>query len=149
MLRLEIGRSRWLAGLLAAGHLTVFALLLTLALPPWAIALAALMLGASAAHATFLHAWQRLPRAITGLEIADDCGLMLRDAGGVWREAALLPSSFVTPYLTILNFRHPDERRARSVLLLPDNIRPDPFRRLRVLLRWRCGKSGAEDPAVY
>ena len=149
MLRVEIGRSRWLAGWLAVGHLAAFALLMPLVPPPWAIALAAVILIASAAHGIFLHAWQRLPHSIAELEIADDCKLTLRNVGGTWREAVLLPSSFVTPYLTILNFRHPDERRARSLVILPDRGKPDLFRRLRVLLRWRCGKGDAEQPAVY
>lgn len=149
MLRMELGRSRWLAGLLAGIHLGAFFLLMTLVPPLWVIALSAAILIASAAHAILLHAWQRLPRSVTGLEISDDCKLMLRDANGGWREAALLPSSFVTPYLTILNFRHADERRARSVVILPDRVQPDLFRRLRVLLRWRCRSGGIDEPAVY
>jgi toxin CptA len=149
MLRVEIERSWWLAGLLSVVHLAAFALIMTLVLPLWGIAFAALILSASAAHGIFLHALQRLPRSITGLEISDNCKLMVRNAGGVWQEAALLRSSFATPYLTIVNFRHPDERRTRSLVILSDRVQPDLFRRLRVLLRWRCGKGGAEDPAVY
>ena len=49
-------------------------------------------------------------------------------------EARLLPSTFVTPGLLILNLRY-GHRRSRAMVLLPDTLDPDLLRRLRVRLR--------------
>jgi len=49
------------------------------------------------------------------------------------QEATLLPSSFVTPWLTILNFV--TQGKTLSVLLLADSVNGDSFRRLRVRLK--------------
>lgn len=149
MLRIEIGRSRQLAGLLLAIHVAAFALLVTIALPSWEMVFAGMVFIASAARTLLLHPWQRLPRSIVALEISDDCKLTTRDLNGVWRDAVLQPSSFVTPYLTILNLRHTEERFIRSVVILPDRIQPDVFRRLRVWLRWRCREGMAEARVGY
>lgn len=46
------------------------------------------------------------------------------------------PDSFVTPYLVILNVVLGEQRRGRSLLILPDTMGADSFRRLRVALKW-------------
>lgn len=45
-------------------------------------------------------------------------------------KAALLPDSYVTPWLTILCFRTEDNKKL-SVMIFPDAIHPEQFRRLR------------------
>ncbi len=47
-------------------------------------------------------------------------------------------TAFVQAWLTVIEFRLTDGRR-RVLILVPDNIPADPFRRLRV--RLRCGQS--------
>ena len=49
----------------------------------------------------------------------------------------LLPGSFVAPWLTVVRWCPEGARFARTVLVPPDAVDPDAFRRLRVLLRWR------------
>jgi len=49
-------------------------------------------------------------------------------------EARLLPSTFVTPGLSVLNLRC-GRWRSRAMVLLPDSLDPDLLRRLRVRLR--------------
>jgi hypothetical protein len=46
-------------------------------------------------------------------------------------------------FLTVLNLARGDDRRRISVLILPDGIDTDEFRRLRVWLRWRADKTPA------
>jgi toxin CptA len=53
--------------------------------------------------------------------------------GGVGR---LAPGSFVAPWLTVVRWRPEGARFARTVLVAPDAVDADAFRRLRVLLRW-------------
>jgi toxin CptA len=44
--------------------------------------------------------------------------------------------SLVAPWLTVVRWRPEGARLARTVLVPPDAVDPDAFRRLRVLLRW-------------
>jgi toxin CptA len=44
--------------------------------------------------------------------------------------------SFVTDWLTILVLAQEGRRRARHVVITPDNVDAGDFRRLRVWLRW-------------
>ena len=44
--------------------------------------------------------------------------------------------SLVTPYLVILNVELKEQRRRRSLLILPDSMGKESFRRLRVVLKW-------------
>lgn len=56
---------------------------------------------------------------------------------------ALLGSSFVAPYLTVLELKPLGFQKLwqrfspRSVVILPDGIDKEEFRQLRVLLRWK------------
>lgn len=49
-------------------------------------------------------------------------------------ETQLLPSSFVSPWLVVLNFKKTDEQPRRSVTLFRDTLDGESFRRLRVRL---------------
>ncbi len=57
-----------------------------------------------------------------------------------------LPGCFVAPWLVVLRWRPEGSRFARTVLLPPDAVEAEAFRRLRVLLRWggpgRAGRAG-------
>ena len=73
------------------------------------------------------------PDSITSLvwEEGNRCRLVLRS--GQESGAALRPLVFMQPWLVILHFRRDDGRTARLVLL-PDMLDADSFRRLRVRL---------------
>ena len=71
------------------------------------------------------------------LRIGRDGVLRLHIRKDGWREGELLGSSYVSSFLTVINVRLPGERRMRSVVLLPDTIGAEDYRRLRVWLRWR------------
>ena len=148
MLRLELRPSRTLAILFAFMHCAALGLLLMLGMPWWGNLLAALALAVSAIHAIALHAWQARPGSIAALEIADDCKVAVLDRAGDWHDADLLSSSFVSPYLTVLNLRYVGARRSRSAIIVPDRVQADPYRRLRVLLRWRCSGNALEEKTV-
>lgn len=75
--------------------------------------------------------------------IWQESGWLIREAGQEC-PAELLPSSFVTPWLAILNFRT-TRGRTLSVPLLMDCVDGDSFRRLRVRLRVEGLKENANE----
>jgi hypothetical protein len=87
-----------------------------------AMARVALRRSANAAHALVL-------RVSGEIELAFADG---RHIAGRLREG-----SFVAPFLTIIRWRAAGHRFDRTVLILPDMVAREEFRRLRVLLRWR------------
>jgi hypothetical protein len=57
-------------------------------------------------------------------------------AAGRRVEGRLAPGSFVAPWLTVVRWKPEGARFARTVLVPPDAVDREAFRRLRVLLRW-------------
>ena len=148
MLRLAIRRSRALAWLLLSVHGIALWLVFTLDLPWWGNVLAILAIGSSAVHACALHAWQRMNASIIAIELADDCSIKIQRRSGEWSDAELQPSTFVSPWLTVLNLRNDGFRRLSHVIILPGRVDAEIFRRLRVWLRWRCAGMGLEEKTI-
>lgn len=128
--------SYYLAGILCLGHCSVAALLWWLDLAPVLRASAWLILLGSLFYELRL-ALRLGGNAVTALRIETDGVLRLHTARRGWVAGELLGSSYVTSFLSVINLRVADERRMRSVVLLPDSIGRDEYRRLRVWLRWR------------
>jgi toxin CptA len=68
------------------------------------------------------------------VNISGELSIQQRD--GDWQEVTLLGTSFVAPYLTILNLRVGGKRWPKHVVLTADALAQDEFRRLRVWLKW-------------
>jgi hypothetical protein len=69
-------------------------------------------------------------------------------AEGPIEAGRLAQGSFVAPFLTIVRW-HPDGARfSRAVVIFPDAIAKEDFRRLRVLLRWRQERPGRSAHAI-
>ncbi len=131
-----LGPSRYLAAILTVGHLSVAALLLFLDFSPaWKIPALALLL------VSLIYELRVALRfgvhAVTAFRVAKDGAISIRSQSGEWRGCAVLDSSYVTAFLTVVNLRATGERRVRSVIILPDCMAADDYRRLRVWLRWR------------
>jgi len=84
-------------------------------------------------HSVALH---RGPRGVRGVVVAMTGEIRLRSGLGEWRNGTLRPGSFVAPWLTILRWRAPGHRIDRTIVILPDMVPAEDFRRLRVMLRW-------------
>lgn len=80
------------------------------------------------------------PSAIVSVSLYPDCRCEFQTKDGVLCEAALLGTSFVAPYLTVLNLKVEGRRLARHVVIVPDALDSEMFRKLRILLKWRCAK---------
>ena len=135
-LHIALRRSRLLAWLLGAVCIASVALLALLPLLVWGRIVAALGLILATTHAYKLHVDRVLSYSITALELGSNGDFRCYTPAHDWRDAEVLGSTFVTPWLTVLNLRSPEQRLARHVVILPDAVDRDAFRRLRVWLRW-------------
>lgn len=146
MLSITLRPSYLLALLLVAMH----ALALTSAwLVPLALAAkigTAVPLTASLALSLQRHVWRAGKRSVRAIRLNGECDISLQGKDGVWLEITLLPSSFISPYLTVLNLSLEGESMARHVVLLPDAIDKEQFRQLRVWLRWKCKSQNSDLP---
>lgn len=129
-----------LAGVLAGMHGFAAAMVWLVPLPLWLGALLTAFLAGSAWHTLRRDGWRTLQRSLVGVRLDADCGCEFQLRAGSWHEAALLGSSFVSPYLTVLNLRPVGGRFAQHLVILPDAVDAEDFRLLRVWLKWRCGK---------
>lgn len=128
--------SRLLALSLGGACVSAAVLISLLPLPLWAQGLCLLVVICATAYHFSRHVWLRLPQSITALEVGGKGEFRCFTRASAWCDAVVLGSSFVTPQLTVLNLRLPHRRLAQHVVLLPDALESDAFRRLRVWLRW-------------
>lgn len=137
-LQVEPRASKRAAGWLVATHLAGVAVLPFSGLPFGAALLLGAALLASLRHAWSRHVSRRHRAAIKRFvwREQDDCLAIYGD--GTSRACRLAPYAFVTPWLVVLYFRQ--RRRTCSLLLLPDMLPADTFRRLRVRLRVTAGQ---------
>lgn len=106
----------------------------------------AVVLTSSLALSLQQHVWRAGKRSVHAIRLNGECDMSLQRQDGVWLEVTLLPSSFISPYLTVLNLSLEGERRARHVVILPDAMDAEQFRQLRVWLRWRCKARNSDLP---
>lgn len=135
-----LGPSRLLAAILLAGHGAVAVVLAFIDLPVGWTAMICLLLLLSLWHEV-RKALRRGATSVVALRVANDDKLTFQQRDGEWRDAEVLGSSYVTAFLSVLNLQAAGERRQRHVVLLPDVLPADDYRRLRVWLRWRATRT--------
>lgn len=123
-----------------AGHLILGAALWPLHVPLWGKLVANFILAASCVFYLRRDALLVAANSIVAVEIEEDRACRFQSKSQEWTECFLLDSSFVTPNLTILNLKLRSKVFARHVVILPDSLAQDDFRKLRVWLRWRCAR---------
>ena len=136
MTRFAVRPSRYLTIVLSIAHVAAAVLVLELQLPVAVMMFHCAVITASFAHALLHHALWRTPDAIVAARLADATEASLKRRDGRVIDADILGTTYVTPSLTVLNVRERGARAARHIVLVPDNIDAEAFRRLRVLLRW-------------
>lgn len=144
MLRVSFNRSRQLTIALVLMYGAALACWLLLPLPIWARIAGFFLMVLSAAWSLAQHAWLATRYSVVGLYCDAGGGAQLEQRNGSVTEARVLGDSFVTPLLTVIHFKLPDGKRAHT-LIVPDKALPEPYRQLRVWLKWRAGKGKAED----
>jgi toxin CptA len=144
--RVALKGSKRLAVLICAAHLAGIELLWPLAISLWLKLGLSLALWLSLLFSIRRDALLLARDSIVALELNQDGSGTLKTRGGEWQECALLGSSFISPYLTILNLEFGNRLQARHAVLLPDSLGAEDYRRLRVWLRW---KSAGRKPNAF
>ena len=147
MLRVRLKPSPLLAAAFTAAHLAAALTLIPLDLPLWAKLLITLPIAASLVHALRHTAFLRSPTSPIALELKGADGAAIQTRNGDWHGARILGTTYVSPLLTVLNLRLQGRRTARHVVIVPDGIGAEDFRKLRVRLRWdyRTETPGSRD----
>lgn len=81
------------------------------------------------------------PASVLGLRCQADGGLAIR-LDGDWLTVAIAPVTVVLSWLVVLRYRRTAAAREETVVILPDGLDRDDFRRLRVWLKWRARLEG-------
>jgi hypothetical protein len=143
--RLAISFSTCLAVVLSALHVAAGALAALMPIPAWAKAISIVAVLWSLKHCLGEVALLRSPGAIVAVDVTREGRVFCRTRRGEWLDCELLPSSFVSYRLTILNLRVRRTQRTHHVVLCRDNVDPADFRRLRAWLRWAALTSVSRD----
>lgn len=126
-----------LAIILSSAHFVTAGLLWPLALY-WdikVIIVAALMI--SLIHYLRRDALLTANNAVVVLELSDEMACTLITRSGESIASTILGSTFVAPYLVVLNLKLEEKFFICSVVILPDSMDAEQFRQLRVWLRWK------------
>lgn len=161
LLIIRLKPSMRLAVILSLAHFSAIGLLWPLMLPAVVQLAGSAILALSLVFYLRHYALLRSPASVTGLELSDEMTCTLELRRGERIACTVLGSSFVAPYLTVLELKPlkilesgepmqpltppvllaplPPLRKfsGRSVVILPDGIDAEAFRQLRVLLRWK------------
>ena len=134
--RIQINPSPTLLFALCAAHVAAAAAIGFAALPLWLKCILMAAIAAGLVWSLYSRALLRPGWAIVALEISVAGQISFLTRRGSWHACVLLGTTYVSPHVTILNLRGEDRRLSRHVVLVPDNVDPGDFRRLRVWLRW-------------
>jgi len=141
-LRIELGPSRWLAVAVIVAHAAAAAAALA-GLPASAAAIvtAGLVLSATEhCRRALLHSGL----AVAALELDASGDAAVAGPARDWTAARLLDAAVPAPWLAVVRLRDAAGQR-RTAIVLPDAVAPEPFRRLRVWLRWRPATTAQSD----
>jgi len=126
-----------LAVALCVAHLAAAGLLWLVPIPALGKGAFTLAIAVSLVYFLARDAALHAANAIVALELKSGGGISFHTRNGRWVDCELSGSSYVSPRLTIVNLRPHGKGRTRHVILLPDNVDPRDFRRLRMWMRWK------------
>ena len=136
VMNLKLKASHRLAALLGAAHATAAAATFALDIGPGGQLLLTFTLLLSFVLSLRRAALLSTPDAVVEIEWSDEGTLNFKTRDGTWHSARLMPSTFVTPWLTVINLRTGQRPRVRHVVLMADSAGAEEYRRLRVRLQW-------------
>jgi len=136
-LTFDLRPSRRLAATFAVAHGVAVVLLWVMALQLAVQAAGSALLLASAVFYVRRDALLLSAQSIVAVALDEGKIGLLTQRDGRQIEGVLLGSSFVAPYLTVLNFQSEGNFFACNVVILPDSLDAEIFRQLRVWLRWK------------
>ena len=137
VLKLKLQRSRILAAILVIAHGASIAGIAFAGIPLWGVPVVAVILIAHLAFCIRRDVLLMTPSAVVGIEVGPDNLVNVETRSGGWREYEVLGSTYVMPYLTVMQLQRTAGGAVKRVVLLPDSLPAEDFRRLRVRLRWQ------------
>ena len=139
MLKIDLRYSGLLIAILVAAHGAAIVLVLLVGLPQWLQIISVGVLAASLVYYVKQLALLRSPNSVVAIDVASDDAFSVQTRRGDWLACEVLVSTYVASFLTVLNLKETEKNAVRHVVILPDSIDADDFRRLRVWLRWKRG----------
>ena len=139
--RVVLASSRIALALIGALAAATCAVIATLPVEPAGVGLAMIAVVVWAIDRIYVIAWRQGPRAVRELELRGDLTVVIVTGDGHAQAGRVQRDSYVGARLTTLVWRPFGRWRSRTILLLPDMLPANDFRRLRVLLRY--GRSDA------
>jgi toxin CptA len=133
---LALGRSRSAQAIVCAVAAATLAVILWTPMSWTAKAVLVLAVVARAVAALRRHARHEGPQGVHRLRVNLGGAAWVAGRDGVECPGRVVDGSFVAPWLTIVRWLPEGARLSRTVLILPDMVDAEEFRRLRVLLRW-------------
>lgn len=139
-IQLRIKPSLYLTTMFGAMSMLAVFCMLTMPWPwPWR-ALSCLILAGITGYTILQHGLRRLSHAVVALHIQLDNSVELIFKDGHGEDVRIMPTSVVTPILTLVHCRLRGLPWYRcptlSLLIAADAVEPDAYRRLRIYLRW-------------
>jgi hypothetical protein len=128
--------SRFLAALFCVLCFSVLVSIWTLPLPSMALLTLTLLATGWSGYCLLHHAILRTGNACVAFRLEEGDGIVLVLRNGSHLVCRLSDDSLIAPYVVILNVVLNEQHRGRSVLVFPDAMGSDSFRRLRIALRW-------------
>lgn len=133
--RIAISPSVRLSAALCVAHLAAAVVLWVIPIPVMGTLVLTMAVALSLVFFVARDAALHAAHSIVALEIRDGGAVAFQTRRGEWLDCEVLGSSYVSPRLTIVNLRQ--RRGTRRLILVPDNVDPREFRRLRMWLRWK------------
>jgi hypothetical protein len=147
--RVAPSSSRIALALIGALAVATCAVIATLPLEPVAMGLANIVVLAWALDRIQVVALRSGPRAVRRFEVRGDLTVVVITGDGIAHAGRIHRDSYVGARLSTLVWRPFGGWRARSILLLPDMLPAQDFRRLRILLRYGRSDAADGDPASH
>lgn len=137
---LDLKPSFYLAYLLGLLSLIACCIVLILPIALWMKAIAILVMVFASGFYIARDALLIFPASWCAVYLDKDPKIMVRSVAGHEYLARVLPSTVVFPFVTILNFKVPDCFWVQTIIILPDRVDVDVFRRWRVFLIWQLAE---------
>lgn len=122
---------------LLLAHGGAITIVLVVSMPLWLKLIAVTALVINLGFEMWRNALMRDADAVVAIGIAADNALSIQTRRGDWVDCTVRGDTYVASFLVVLNLRRLDNERRKIVVILPDAIDAEDFRKLRVWLRWK------------
>jgi len=147
--RVSLARSTIASAAIAALALATSLIVATMPLDPLLVGLALIAIAAWAIDRVQVVGLRHGRRAVRSFELRGDLTLVVVSGDGTASAGRVRRDSYVGARLSTIVWRPYGRWRSRTILLLPDMLPAEEFRRLRVLLRYGRSDATHGEPASH